>query len=339
MAVINEKKIKELRLYLEELLQQYNGEEKIKLNLGELPIEELLFKYTTPTRKDFALSYEQLIKLDLTGVSFDDFDASKEDFTEMYGVSINPQTLFSKDLRDSILCGVTLIGSLEDCKVSGANFAGCNGAIVNPASVYDSNWIDTTCTDVTFTSPFDRCYVGNTNFEGSNGAVINVETLARKDLEKCILDGVEFVGEITSCNLSNSKFKGSKNAVINVETIDDDKLVGAELEDATVYGSWTGKDLFGINFRGCKGNVEINPQLTKDKGLRYAKFAGVTFTGPFDDCDVKKSDFTGSRGAVMVSEEIRNMDTANLTDVHVIPNVYEIAKERIADAFAKVKKM
>ncbi len=109
------------------------------------------------TAKKFALPEDVLKRLDFTGISFDNFMAYKYDFSELHGVSINPNKVFKKSLWNSNLNGVSFTKTLdEDVIIQGANFTGsANVAIdiddylLHPIKFFNLN-AKTNFTDVTF---------------------------------------------------------------------------------------------------------------------------------------------------------------------------------------------
>ena len=210
--MLNEKQLISLRKYLEEQLSNYTGNEKRKIDIDPNILEKIIFKnILNTTHKVFAL-YEDLIqKLDLSDISFDNFNAYQFDFGELYGVKLNPQTVHGKDLRHSILEGVEIIGSFDNCMIHHTNFKGSTGAKINPQSIYEKDLSYSILDGVEITGPFDNCKIVGTDFTGSTGAKINPQTIYEKDLSFANLSGVEIIESLDDCIIDCANFTNSKN--------------------------------------------------------------------------------------------------------------------------------
>lgn len=132
--------ILKLRTKLEELLKNYNGEEKIKITYDLNEIREIFFKSCFnhdcfPDYVDhyyeFAFDIELMKKIDFTGISFDNFKAENIDFTDFHGVVLNPETLYKQKIIDCKLNGVKINGSLNNCDCSNTDFTGSIGGIMS----------------------------------------------------------------------------------------------------------------------------------------------------------------------------------------------------------------
>ena len=120
---MNRNTIDVIRDYLIESIKN-SEEEVIKPNLAQLTLESLLFKYLNDerTEKTFALPFEILTRIDFTGISFDDFNCEGIDFSKLHNVTIKPSNVFKKSLKNAILIGVNIDGSLDDINIEGAIF-------------------------------------------------------------------------------------------------------------------------------------------------------------------------------------------------------------------------
>ena len=130
---LNEEQLKKLRYYLRNRLNGYEGNKKIKINIDPKILEKLIFiniKNKNSTYKIFDFDY-LIEKLDLSDVSFDNFNACNYDFSGLYGVKLNPQTIYKKDLCFSKLKGVEIIGPLDDCEMYKTDFTGSVGATMS----------------------------------------------------------------------------------------------------------------------------------------------------------------------------------------------------------------
>lgn len=342
MLRLDEERIEELRKSLIKKLKQYDGKEKVSIKFKEVKLEDLIFVYTEKNKKEFAFDIRLIEKLDLTGVSFDDFKCSGINFFKLKGVSINPQKVYNKDLSSSNFNGVTFTDTLDGCEVFGASFYGSKGAKVDPRTVKDKQWLCVDCSDVTFTAPFDGCEINMTDFDGSEGAIIDPSTLSNREFCSCIFKGVEFIGEIDGFLLRTSDFEGSKGAVINVETCHLDTSSQTKdliLADTTLKGSWDGKVLYGINFKGSEGAI-INPQSLKSKVLTRCTFEGVTFIEPLDGCTINNSNFTNSIGAEMLEGTVEGLHTVlglEFIKLKTEQEIFDEEKQNIEEAFKLVK--
>ena len=63
--------------------------------------------------------------IDFTDVSFDNFDFRGFDAIGFYGITINTDSIYNKDLSYSILRGVSIIGSIDGINIEGTDFSGC----------------------------------------------------------------------------------------------------------------------------------------------------------------------------------------------------------------------
>ena len=109
-----EEKIKLLRKKLIKELSKLEDGIHIKLDYDPIILENLFFEENHGGCKKFASDFprEVLTKIDFINVDFKEFDASEFDFTGLYNVHLNPQTIYRRDLFNSILRGVTFTDSL-----------------------------------------------------------------------------------------------------------------------------------------------------------------------------------------------------------------------------------
>ena len=196
--MLSETQLNELRKKLKEYLINYEGIEKIKID--EKVLEKVIFKYEEDEHekkyKTFAFDEKLIQKLDLSNISFDDFKAENFDFNGFYGVCINPQTIYEKNLYNTVCNGVKFNGSFDDCVIVQANFTGSIGAIIDPQTIYKKDLNGTICNGVSFIGPFDDCDIVRTNFTGSIGAKINPKKFEFFCLETAIFNDVTFIEEI-----------------------------------------------------------------------------------------------------------------------------------------------
>jgi len=312
-----EEKIIKIREKLIKELEKLEDGIVIKLDYGIQFLDAILFDYFDNREyKKFALPMNILCKIDLSNVSFDKFMISRYhtgcSFKGLHGVNINPQTIYNKDLINAGLYGVNFIGPFDDVKIMGADFTGSTGAVINPMKLCSRG-----------------LYVGvrNCNFSGVK--------FTKPFKFRTVFDGV-FERKILQMDIEGSNFTGSIGAVIDLspaKEVEHDEYeggyyVGKEyislerctLTDAKIKGSYKNINISGANFRGAKGNLTINPQEVKDRKLDSCNFKGVIFNGPFYDCNISDSDFTGSLNAhINVSElDERQFKGTNFTDARVM---------------------
>ena len=128
--------IVKLRQVLKEKLINYQGNKKIKLDIPEKLLEQIIFVNDIYKNKILALDFDLIKKLDLTNVSFDGVCIANLDFSNSLGVKINPQTVYQKDLQYTVLNGVTFTGVFDGSKIVGANFKGSINTLINPQTIY-----------------------------------------------------------------------------------------------------------------------------------------------------------------------------------------------------------
>lgn len=163
--MLDKDSIIKLRTKLEELLKNYNGEEKIKITYDLDVIREIIFKsncYRESSENliyngfsidyidkcyNFAFDIELMKKIDFTGISFAKFMANNIDFTGFYGVALNSETLYKQEIICCKLNGVKIIGSLDRCKCSNADFTGSIGGVMSKTH-YDELKENNNLTDV-----------------------------------------------------------------------------------------------------------------------------------------------------------------------------------------------
>lgn len=154
-----------LRDKLEELLKNYDGEEKIKITYDLDTIREIIFqsdcykKVSNNLLYDgysidyidkcyyFTFDIELMRKIDFTGISFDKFMANNIDFTGFCGVALNPETLYDQEIIFCKLNGVKIIGSLDRCRCSNVDFTGSIGGVMSKTH-YDELKENNNLTDV-----------------------------------------------------------------------------------------------------------------------------------------------------------------------------------------------
>lgn len=146
--MINETELQKLREELRLGLAQYDGIDKIRLDMSHEMLEKLIFLQEEEGRKTFAFDFNLIKKIDLGGVSFDDVSVEYVDFTGSKGAVINPQTVELKSLLKTTLAGVKFIGSFDGADVRAADFTRSKEAVINPQLVYNKSLLGAKLADV-----------------------------------------------------------------------------------------------------------------------------------------------------------------------------------------------
>lgn len=182
--------IGKIRNELEQELKQYDIEQgHIQLNIPSKVLEKIIFKHNyTCDCLEFAFDFEQIKKLDLSSVSFDGVKVFNKDFSNSKGVKINPQTVHEKNIMNTILKDVEIVGSFDDVKIKGASFKGSVGAIVDLCCIYEN---DARNVD------FCDAYVVNYRYRGAKttGASINGVLKSIELDEQQLLSEVKKIGQ------------------------------------------------------------------------------------------------------------------------------------------------
>lgn len=279
--------------------------------------------------KKFALPLKALKKIDFSNVSFDLFDASGYDFSNLYNVKIHPANM---DLSNAKLKGVEFIGSFYNTKITGADFTGSKNAYIGNSLHYEQSknvnfkpdcyetvpYIDmTNCifTDATFLFPIKYKRIGS---------VINLFDEHQENI-------------YLFYKIDGANFEGSRNAKIYPQYLMNG-LDNCKLKDATiignVYSTINGTDFTGAKSRFLgitKDSVELNPKYISTKNIMDnknkidkecvgTKFNGVTFTEAFPRMFIKDVNFTGSKNAIiqLINLVTSNINSINFTDARVI---------------------
>lgn len=131
---------------------------------------------------------------------------------------------------------------------------------------------------------FDNVLVAGQNFCRMYGVKLNPQTIHDKSLKNTTLKGVVFIGNN------------------NLNEID--LFEGVFVQEADFTGSIGAK---------------INPQTIDEKNLSSATLTDVDFTGfSFKGAKVWRTNFKGSKGAVLNPNELYSVDYCDLTDVTLL---------------------
>ncbi len=157
-----------LRQTLREKLKQVE-KGPLKLEIEPDILDKIIFErsegyysgydFIEQIRKTFAIHFSLIKKLDLTGISFENVDVSNCNFANSFGVTIDPQKVYRKDLSETKLKDVTLDGSFDGCIVRATDFSGSKNAIIYPELVLQGDIRGTNFKDaeVRVINSFDKC--------------------------------------------------------------------------------------------------------------------------------------------------------------------------------------
>ena len=98
----------QISLYREQLyyeLTHYDKKNKSKIRLQDELIERIIFNVDDDLRKSFVFPDRLMKNIDFTDISFDNFDFRGFDAIGFYGITINTDSIYNKDLSYSILRG------------------------------------------------------------------------------------------------------------------------------------------------------------------------------------------------------------------------------------------
>ena len=196
------------------------------------------------------------------------------DFRGLKNLTIDLDEVKDKDLINVNFAGVTLEGSLDNCKLYYTRFAGCNAHCkLNPQTIAHKSMVCTDLRDMTVEGNFDGVKIDHCNFVGAKGRIeINPQTVYNKTLEGLNLMGCYIVGEnggepsFKGCKIKNCDFNGVKNKLtFNLDDLEYYTISGAN-------DSWERVDiktkLFNCNIIG--NTLTGNVLLSELKTILYA---------------------------------------------------------------------
>lgn len=237
------------------VVDEYQGEAKLKI--GKDILEKMIFIYTSvigEKYKTFSVPKNILEKIDLSEVSFDDFDVYNVDFSGLTGVKINPQKVAYKSLCGSKLNGVEITGTLDGCHVVNTDFTGVKGFNkIDPQKCYGKSLYGAKLNGLEITGSLNGIYVVGTDFTGIIG-----------------------------------------NNKLNPQKVSSKSLCSAKLNDMEITGSYDDTWIEWTDFTGVKGNNKIDPQTIKLKSLYGANLNGMEIIGSLDDVNFDQANFDGS---------------------------------------------
>ena len=171
-----------------EVLKDIDIDKPILLPYSEEEIKELFFEKTIDQEGQSYYLLNGIMKtvynkIDFSNIPFDNVWVSSCDFSEAYGLKINPQKVYKKDLNGIILSeNARIIGNetinqkdlFEGVTIKSAKFNGCQNVRINPQTIYEKSLYETSLKGVDFTGfTFDGVDITYANFYGSTGAVFD----------------------------------------------------------------------------------------------------------------------------------------------------------------------
>lgn len=150
-------------------------------NLCKILEWNILFKINEASgRKDIDIPEDIKDKIDYSNVDFENVYVKGYDFTGMKHVHINPQKVFNKDLRDTILDGVNITGEFDDAYITRANFTNSKDALINPQKIYDRDLRGAILADTLLVNDLNNVQINHyTDFS-------NVTLITSKDAENTV---------------------------------------------------------------------------------------------------------------------------------------------------------
>lgn len=304
-------------------------------------MNEILFDYCNDGRsKRFALPRDIYKKIDMSNVSFDNFEAVNFDFSDLVGVRINPNNLHLLEIKNVDFSNVTFLDEFRNCTVIKTSFQGNAGTIIDGKHIDGAVFAggmryggENEFADVTFTKPINNVINGSisgTDFTGSKGAVIELGLGRVNILKDCCLKDATLSGTFRNCYIEGANFTGAHGSNggrvrINpnvlafghldqryVRVLDGCCFDGVEfIEDTTSHGWFS---IYNTDFSGSKGFV-ISPYNVFRRNYEASVFKGVKFTAdPITDANLTEANFKGSEGAILEGPQA-SIALANLTDV------------------------
>ena len=328
-------RIYNIRKYLIEKLKSYDGIVSFD-EFTKDELNEILFDYCNDGRsKRFALPRDICKKIDMSNVSFDNFEAVNFDFSDLVGVRINPNNLYLLEIKNVDFSNVTFLDEFRNCTVIKTNFQGNAGTIIDGKHVEGAIFAGGMRYggDVTFTEPINNVINGSisgTDFTGSKGAVIELGLGKVNILKDCYLKDATLSGTFRNCYIEGANFTGAHGSNGGRVRINPNILAfghleqryvrvlvgccfdGVEfIEDTTSHGWFS---IYNTDFSGSKGFV-ISPYNVFKRNYEASVFKGVKFTtDPITDANLTEANFEGSEGAIIEGPQA-SIALANLTDV------------------------
>ena len=194
-------------------------DENVLVKIPQHILEKILLSSTGTA--NVLLDYDFLPRLDLSEFKYTNL--YKECIPDLikYGIVINPQEIYDKDLSIQNFRGANFSGtSFDGCKIYCSSFKDSIGARINPQTIEDRDCRNVVFSDVEIIGSFDDCQIFNTDFRGSKGAVIDPRKVRNKDCSFVNFDDVILIGGFEGCCVN-----GVPEKIVNQkyqESVDED---------------------------------------------------------------------------------------------------------------------
>ena len=168
IEVYNNKKRDLARKDIFNKIRRYNGPGLVQIVKSSKALDMVLFETNAVTgEKKLDIPEDIIYRLDYSNVDFDNANIRGINFTGMYNVHINPQTIFNKDMRGTVLFGTYIIGRFDDVYITHADFRGSEGVLIDPQTIYDRDLRCANLADAIVVDDFHDIKTEGMNKEGA----------------------------------------------------------------------------------------------------------------------------------------------------------------------------
>lgn len=271
------------------LLNQIDNEDKIELSSSQIETILVNRKNHTLNKKVFYALCD--LHADMTGVDISNTYIHGFDFRGLRNLTIDLDKVMEKDLINTNFNGVTLKGSLDDCKLYYTRFSGSENELkLDPQKIKYKSMMCTDLAGIEIVGSFDGVKIDECKFTHATGnIVINPQTLPEKRLKGLILNGVYVEPNFKGCIIDDCDFSDTKNKII----INLDDLVYQE--KGILNDSWE--------------NENIRTKLC------FCNLSGVTLTG-----DVKEKNLSTDVYGCYISRSTRPNKSATIDEYKAYMN-------------------
>lgn len=289
------------------LLDKINSDEEVKLSSEE--IEKLLVnkKNNTLNKKVFYALCD--LHADMTGVDISNTYIHGFDFRGLQNLVIDLDKVKDKDLINVNFDGVTLKGSLDDCKLYYTRFGGSNNNLeLDPQKIKHRFMKNTLLRDIKVVGSFDGVKIDGCDFDNTKGQVIiNPQTLPDKRLKYLNLGDCLFLDEngnpasFKGCTIHNCKFNNIKDGItINLDDLEYhdsydkyyDKIIKTKLCFCNLYGVTLTGDVLIDNLNSDLYDCYTSQVTFPNESATIDELEGYykSSWGDFYRCDIDFSD-------------------------------------------------
>ena len=289
------------------LLDKINSDEEVKLSSEE--IEKLLVnkKNNTLNKKIFYALCD--LHADMTDVDISNTYIHGFDFRGLQNLVIDLDKVKDKDLINVNFDGVTLKGSLDDCKLYYTRFGGSNNDLeLDPQKIKHRFMKNTLLRDIKVVGSFDGVKIDGCDFDNTKGQVIiNPQTLPDKSLKALNLGDCLFLDEngnpasFKGCTIHNCKFNNIKDGItINLDDLEYhdyydryyDKIIKTKLCFCNLYGVTLTGDVLIDNLNSDLYDCYTSQLTFPNESATIDELEGYykSSWGDFCRCDIDFSD-------------------------------------------------